>query len=105
MVAAAEKDKEATEEYYKDLLFDGFYHVWKLNKPLNLSFLSEDEQAEELAHCERRAREEAAEDAAAAQPAEVSAPVSLPDIAPVSEVAEGPLVVEVEDVSMDDLPL
>ena len=42
-VAAAEKDKEATEEYYKDLLFDDFYHVWKLNKPLDLSFLSEDE--------------------------------------------------------------
>ena len=101
MVAAAEKDKEVTEEYYKDLLFDGFYHVWKLNKPLDLSFLSEDEQAEELAHCERRAREEAA----AAQPTEVPAPVSLPDTAPVSEVAEGPLVVEVEDVSMDDLPL
>ena len=105
MVAAVEKDKEATEEYYKDLLFDGFYHVWKLNKPLDLSFLSEDEQPEELAHCERRAREEAAEEAAAAQPTEVSAPVSLPDIAPVSEVAEGPLVVAVEDVSMDDLPL
>ena len=67
MIVAAEKDKEATEEYYKDLLFDGFYHVWKLNKPLDLSFLSEDEQDEELAHCERRAREEAAEEAAAAQ--------------------------------------
>ena len=105
MVAAVENDKVATEEYYKDLLFDGFYHVWKLNKPLDLSFLSEDEQAEELAHCERRAREEAAEEAAAAQPTEVPAPVSLPDTAPVSEVAEGPLVVEVEDVSMDDLPL
>ena len=26
-IAAAEKDKEAAEEYYKDLLFDGFYHV------------------------------------------------------------------------------
>ena len=51
-VAAAEKDKEATEEYYKDLLFDDFYHVWKLNKPLDLSFLSEDEQAKELANCE-----------------------------------------------------
>ena len=51
-VAAAEKDKEATEEYYKDLLFDDFYHVWRLNKPLDLSFLSEDEQAEELANCE-----------------------------------------------------
>ena len=105
MVAAVAKDKEVTEEYYKDLLFDGFYHVWKLNKPLDLSFLSEDEQAEELAHCERRAREEAAEEAAAAQLSEVSAPASLPDTAPVSEVAEGPLVVEVEDVSMDDLPL
>ena len=105
MVAAAEKDKEVTEEYYKDLLFDGFYHVWKLNKPLDLSFLSEDEQAEELAHCERRAREEAAEEAAAAQSTEVSAPASLPDTALVSEVAEGPLVVEVDDVSMDDLPL
>ena len=105
VVAAVEKDKAATEEYYKDLLFDGFYHVWKLNKPLDLSFLSEDEQAEELAHCKRRAREEAAEEAAAAQPTEVPAPVSLPDTAPVSEVAEGPLVVEVEDVSMDDLPL
>ena len=104
MVAAAEKDKETTEEYYKDLLFDGFYHVWKL-KPLNLSFLSEDEQAEELAHCKRRAREEVAEEAAAAQPTEVPASVPLPDTAPVSEVAEGPLVVEVEDVSMDDLPL
>ena len=52
LVAVAEKDKEATEEYYKDLLFDDFYHVWKLNKPLDLSFLSEDEQAEELANCE-----------------------------------------------------
>jgi chromosome segregation ATPase len=59
MIVAAEKDKEAVEEYYKDLLFDGFYHVSKLNKPLDLSFRSEDEQAEELAHCERRAREEA----------------------------------------------
>ena len=104
-IVAAEKDKEVAEEYYKDLLFDGFYHVWKLNKPLDLSFLSEDEQVEELAHCERRAREEAAEEAAAAQLTEVSAPASLPDTAPVSEVAEGPLVVEVDDVSMDDLPL
>ena len=105
MVAATEKDKETAEEYYKDLLFDDFYHVWKLNKPLDLSFQSEDEQAEELAHCERRAREEAAEEAAAAQLTAVSAPASLPNTVPVSEVAEGPLVVEVEDVSMDDLPL
>ena len=72
---------------------------------MDLSFLSEDKQAEELAHCERRAREEAAEDAAAARTTEAPAPASLPDIAPVSEVAEGPLVVEVDDVSMDDLPL
>ena len=43
--------------------------------------------------------------AAAAQLTEVSAPASLPDTAPVSEVAEGPLVVEVDDVSMDDLSL
>ena len=104
-IAAAEKDKEVAEEYYKDLLFDGFYHVWKLNKPLDLSFLSEDEQAEELAHCECRARDEASEDAAAAQMTEAPASASLPDTAPVSEVAEGPLVVEVDDVSMDDLPL
>ena len=104
-VAAAEKDKEAAEEYYKDLLFDGFYHVWKLNKPLDLSFLSEDEQAEELAHCERRAREEAAEDAAAVQTTVASSSASLPETAPVTEVAEGPMVVEVTDVSMDDLPL
>ena len=52
LVAAAEKDKEATEEHYKDLLFDDFFHIWNLNEPLNLSFLSEDEQAEELANCE-----------------------------------------------------
>ena len=57
MVATDQKDKDAVEEYYKDLLFDGFYHVWKLNKPLDLSFLSEDEQAEELANYECRARE------------------------------------------------
>ena len=102
---AAKKDKEVAEEYYKDLLFDGLYNVWKLNKPLDLSFLSEDEQAEELAHCERRAREEAAGDAAAIQTTVASAPASLLETAPVIEVAEGPLVVEVDDVSMDDLPL
>ena len=80
-VAAAEKDKEATEEYYKDLLFDDFYHVWKLNKPLDLSFLSEDEQAEELANCEHRAQEEAAEEAAAVQATVASSTASLPDSA------------------------
>ena len=81
LVAAAEKDKEAIEEYYKDLLFDDFYHVWKLNKPLDLSFLSEDEQAEELAICERRAQEEAAEEAAAVQSTVASSSASLPDSA------------------------
>ena len=78
-VAAAEKDKEATEEYYKDLLFNDFFHIWNLNEPLNLSFLSEDEQAEELAICERRAQEEAAEEDAAVQAAVASSSASLPD--------------------------
>ena len=72
---------------------------------MDLSFLSEAEQAEELAHCERRAREEAAEDAAAAQTTVAPAPASLQETAPLTEVAEGPLVAEVDDVSMDDLPL
>ena len=80
-VAVAEKDKEATEEYYKDLLFDDFFHIWNLNEPLNLSFLSEDEQAEELAICERRAQEEAAEEAAAVQSTVASSSASLPDSA------------------------
>ena len=80
-VAAAEKDKEATEEHYKDLLFDDFFYIWNLNEPLDLSFLSEDEQAEELANCERRAQEEAAEEAAAVQSTVASSSASLPDSA------------------------
>ena len=34
--------------------------MWKLNKPLNLDFLLEEARAEELAKCEAKAAEEAA---------------------------------------------
>ena len=105
LVATAQKDKEAAKEYYKDLLFDDFYHVWKLNKPLDLTFLSEYEEVEELANFERRAREEAAEEAAAVQATVASSSASLPETTPVTEVVEEPMIVEVADVSMDDLPL
>ena len=43
--------------------------------------MSEDEQAEELANCERQAQEEAAEEAAAVQSTVASSSASLPDSA------------------------
>ena len=104
-VAAAEKDKEATEEHYKDLLFDDFFHIWNLNEPLDLSFLSEDEQAEELAICERRAQEEAAEEAAAYSVDRGFFFRFSSRFCSVTEMVGEPLIGEVADVSMDDLPL
>ena len=102
MVATSKKHKEAAEEYYKDILFDGFYHVWKLNKPLNLSFLSEEEQDEEFANCERRAQEEAAKEAAA-RATIASSSTALPKVAPVIGVVEEPMVESAEaiDASID----
>lgn len=103
MVATTKKDKEAAEEYYKDLLFDSFYHVWKLNKPLDLSFLSEEEQDEELANRERWTLEEAPEEAVV-QATIASSSVVLLEVGSVTEVVEEPMIkfVEVTDASIDD---
>ena len=67
--------------------------------------MSEDEQAEELANCERWAREEAAEEAATVQTTVASSFASLPETAPITEVVEDPMIIEVVDVRMDDLSL
>ena len=102
VIATTEKDKEVAEEFYKDVLFQGFYQVWKHNKPLNLCFLTEEEQAEELANCERWAREEAAEEAAAR--ANIASPsAALPEVALAIEVIEEPVIepTEVADASVD----
>ena len=61
MIAAFEKDKEAEIELHKEILFQDFYQVWKSKKLLNLCFLIEEKQSEELANGKRRAKEEAAE--------------------------------------------
>ncbi|XP_062104545.1 uncharacterized protein LOC133815758 [Humulus lupulus] len=45
---------------FEEASFDCFYQVWKLNKPLKLDFFTKEVQAEELARCEARAAEEAA---------------------------------------------
>ncbi|XP_062099741.1 uncharacterized protein LOC133805577 [Humulus lupulus] len=54
------QEKEADLTRYEEICFNCFYQVWKLNKPLNLDFLTEEVKAEELAKCEARAAEEAA---------------------------------------------
>ena len=54
-----------------------------------------------MANCERRAREEAA----AVQTTVAPSSATLPETALVTEVVEEPMIVEVADVSMDDLPL
>ena len=52
--------KEADLTRYEETCFNCFYQVWKLNKPLKLDFLTDEIKAEELARCEARAAEEAA---------------------------------------------
>ena len=83
MVAAFEKDKETEIELYKVILFQGFYQVWKYNKPLNLRFLFE----EELVNFEHRAQKEATEEVvvSASVPSSTSA---LPKAEFVREVPE-----------------
>ncbi|XP_062117990.1 uncharacterized protein LOC133831634 [Humulus lupulus] len=54
------QDKEADLARYEEIYFNCFYQIWKLNKPFNLEFLSEEEKAKELAKCEAKAAEEAA---------------------------------------------
>ena len=54
------REKEADLARYEEICFNCFYQVWKLNKPLNLDFLTEEAKAEELAKCEAKAAEEAA---------------------------------------------
>ncbi|XP_062118722.1 uncharacterized protein LOC133832389 [Humulus lupulus] len=54
------QEKEADLTRYEEICFNCFYQVWKLNKPLNLDFLTEEVKAEELAKCEARAAKEAA---------------------------------------------
>ena len=55
IVTAFEKEREVEIELYKDILFQGFYQVLKYNKPLNLCFLTEEEQSGELAKYKRQA--------------------------------------------------
>ncbi|XP_062092099.1 uncharacterized protein LOC133797720 [Humulus lupulus] len=54
------QEKELDLIRFEEACFDCFYQVWKLNKPLNLDFFTKEVQAEELARCEARAAEEAA---------------------------------------------
>ena len=54
------REKEVDLDHYKEICFTCFYQLWKLNKPLNLDFLIEEAKAEELAKCEAKAAEEAA---------------------------------------------
>ncbi|XP_062116627.1 uncharacterized protein LOC133830622 [Humulus lupulus] len=54
------REKEADLARYEEICFNCFYQVWKLNKPLNLDFLTEEVKAEELAKCEAKVAEEAA---------------------------------------------
>ena len=54
------QEKEFDLIRFEEASFDCFYQVWKLNKPLNLDFFPKEVQAEELARCEARAAEEAA---------------------------------------------
>ncbi|XP_062089243.1 uncharacterized protein LOC133795799 [Humulus lupulus] len=53
------QEKEADLTRYEEIYFNCFYQVWKLNKHLNLDFLTEEIKAEKLAKCEARAAEEA----------------------------------------------
>ena len=71
-------------------------------KPLKHSFLSEDEQDEELANCEQRAQEEAAQEAAG-RATIVSCSAALPEVASAIEVVEEPVVesAEVTGASID----
>ncbi|XP_062080673.1 uncharacterized protein LOC133832661 [Humulus lupulus] len=54
------QEKELDLIRFEDASFDCFYKVWKLNKPLNLDCFPKEAQAEDLARCEARAAEEAA---------------------------------------------
>ncbi|XP_062114909.1 uncharacterized protein LOC133828836 [Humulus lupulus] len=54
------QEKELDLIRFEEASFDCFYRVWKLNKPLNLDCFSKEAQAEDLARCEARAAEEAA---------------------------------------------
>ncbi|XP_062087203.1 uncharacterized protein LOC133794040 [Humulus lupulus] len=54
------REKEADLARYEEICFNCFYQVWKLNKPFNLDFLTEEAKAKELSKCEAKAAEEAA---------------------------------------------
>ncbi|XP_062088567.1 uncharacterized protein LOC133795136 [Humulus lupulus] len=54
------QEKELDLIRFEEASFDCFYKVWKLNKPLNLDCFPKEAQAEDLARCEARAAEEAA---------------------------------------------